>query len=650
MSEKTSEKVPYPGIPTTIDGSGAVVWVETNACSGAGAYPITPSTNMGVGFQQSVADGKKNVWGEPLFFFEPESEHSAASFCEGYALTGGRVSNFTAGQGLLLMKEVLYTICGKRLPMVFNIAARAMTVHSLNVHAGHDDVMGVVDCGWGMLFARNAQEAGDLCLIARKTAEDGYTPFLNIQDGFLTSHTVETALLPEPELIKHYLKDPRDAIHNFMDPANPIMSGTVQNQDAYMKGKVAQRAFYTPLKSILKRNMQEYTHLTGRKYDLIDYYRMDDAEYAIVGMGSFMETAKSTIDWIRTHQKIKVGCINVCSYRPFPSEELVEALKKVKAIAVLERCDESSAPENPLARDLKCAFLDSMTGIAGFPKIDRIPVIQHGAGGLGGRDVRARDFIAIVENLQKGVKGKIRFCVGIKHEDALHWEGQEPDVRPQGAYSTRGHSIGGYGSVTTNKIMASVCGDLFDMKVQAFPKYGAEKKGLPTTYFLTIAPQSIEFHQELNVVDSVIVNDMNAFLHSNPLEGLRDGGAIILQSMEHDLPRLWMSLPEHSRKEISKRKIRVYVIDALGVARSVVKSPELIQRMQGILLLGVFLKTTPFAQQKKMSEEVLMNGVEKVLRKYFGKRGDEVVKTNLTCVERGYHEVAEIPSAIIHQN
>src|SRR5690348_494884 len=135
----------YPGIASTVDGSGAVVWVDSNIAQGACAYPITPSTPMGDGFAVEFANGKKNLWGEPLQFLEPESEHSSASACEGFALAGGRVSNFTSGQGLILMKEVLYVIAGKRLPAVFHIGARALTSHSLNVHCGHDDVMGVAD-------------------------------------------------------------------------------------------------------------------------------------------------------------------------------------------------------------------------------------------------------------------------------------------------------------------------------------------------------------------------------------------------------------------------------------------------------------------------------------------------------------------------
>ena len=173
VPEKSSpeSKFEYPGLPTTCDGAEAVVHVEVNVCQGCGAYPITSSTTMGSGFNAAVNNGRTNLWGDPLRFMEAESEHSSASFCEGFALAGGRVVNFTSGQGLVLMKEVLYTISGKRLPVVFNIGARALTSHSLNVHAGHDDVMSVADVGWGMVFGRNAQEAADLCLITRRAAE-----------------------------------------------------------------------------------------------------------------------------------------------------------------------------------------------------------------------------------------------------------------------------------------------------------------------------------------------------------------------------------------------------------------------------------------------------------------------------------------------
>jgi len=321
----TSERFLFPGIPATADGSAAVVWVDTHITQGACAYPITPSTNMGTGYQAEVANGTRNLWGEPLFFLEPESEHSSASACEGFALAGGRVSNFTSGQGLVLMKEVLYTIAGKRLPAVFHIGARALTSQALNVHCGHDDVMAVADVGWGMLFAKNAQEAADLALIARRAAEEGETPFMTVQDGFLTTHTIENVLLPEPELMKEFIGDPHAGtrLRNLMNPLQPIMSGVVQNQDSYMKGKIAQRFFYDRLPKIVEGIMGRFYALTGRRYGLVEAYKLEDADYAIVGMGGLVETAMATVEYLRAHRDILAGALHVTSFRPFPGPQIV---------------------------------------------------------------------------------------------------------------------------------------------------------------------------------------------------------------------------------------------------------------------------------------------------------------------------------------
>src|SRR5262245_15104668 len=214
-----SPRPPYPGIPAIVDGSEGIAHVETRISEGSCAYPITPSTTMAAVFQAAVADGRTNLWGTELRFLEPESEHSSASAAEGYALAGGRVTNFTAGQGLVLMKEVLHVISGKRLPVVFHVGARALTSQALNIHAGHDDVMAVADTGWGILFARNVQEAADLTAIARRVAEASQTPFLVCQDGFLTTHTLENARLPEDELLREFVGDPRDTIRDLFDPA-----------------------------------------------------------------------------------------------------------------------------------------------------------------------------------------------------------------------------------------------------------------------------------------------------------------------------------------------------------------------------------------------------------------------------------------------
>src|SRR5438874_2771701 len=282
LDEARESKFEFPGIPTTCDGAEAVVHVEIHVAQAAGAYPITSSTTMGGGFNAAVMNGRKNLWGDLLMFFEPESEHSAATVCEGFAVAGGRVTNFTSGQGLVLMKEVLYVISGKRLPVIMNIGARALTSQGLNVHAGHDDVMSVADVGWGMIFARNAQEAGDFCLIARRTAEATQTPFFNVQDGFLTTHTVETVCLPETAFMKEFIGDPKEKLVNLMDPANPLMSGVVQNQDSYMKGKIAQRTYYDKCEPALQEAFDEFYRKTGRKYGFVESYRCEDADYIIV--------------------------------------------------------------------------------------------------------------------------------------------------------------------------------------------------------------------------------------------------------------------------------------------------------------------------------------------------------------------------------
>jgi pyruvate-ferredoxin/flavodoxin oxidoreductase len=622
-----------------------VVWVETHITQGACAYPITSSTTMGGGYQVEVANGKRNLWGDELAFIEPESEHSAASTCEGFAVAGGRVTNFTSGQGLILMKEVLYTISGKRLPIVFHIGARALTSHSLNVHAGHDDVVGVADCGWGVLYARNAQEAGDYALIARRVAEEAETPFLNVQDGFLTTHTIENVRLLEPELMKNFVGAPAEHIRNLMDPAIPLMSGTVQNQDSYMKGKIAQRRYYDRVLPVLRNAMREFAELTGRRYDVVIPYRLADADYALVGSGCMMETAEAAVDYMRQKLGLKVGVLHITCFRPFPSVEIVQALQHVKGISVLERLDIPMMQSNPQLCEIKAAFADAMSGAPGYPPVARMPRFTGGSAGLGSRDVRAGDFIAAVENL-RAAHPRPYFSIGIKHETALE-PAVDPDVRDPGSFSMRGHSVGGYGSVTTNKVIATIAGEVFGMDVQAYPKYGSEKKGLPTTYYLTIARQHIRVHSELEHVEFVALNDVNAFNLENPLAGLARGGILFTQSQHREPSGIWSSVPAWARKTLAEKRARVFALDTVAIAKEVSSRADLQQRMQGIVLLGVFLRVTPFQQELALSEEEVFRGVEKSLRKYFGKRGDRVVQDNLLAVRRGYQEVIEVSYAVM---
>lgn len=644
IRNNSAKQVPYPGIHTTSDGAGIVVWVDTNITQGSCAYPITSSTTMGVGYEIAVSNGKQNLWGEKLVFIQPESEHSSASAAEGFAAAGGRVSNYTSGQGLVLMKEVLYTISGKRLPAVFHIGARAMTSQSLNVHAGHDDIMAVTDTGWAIMMAKAAQQAGDFALISRRAAENSSTPFLSVQDGFLTTHTVEDVLLPELEFMRDYIGDPNEKLTNLVDPYVGLMVGVVQNQDSYMKGKIAQRLYYDTVESAILEAMEEFARQTGREYGLIDCYRMEDAELAIIGMGSMIETCEATVDYMRESEGIKVGCIHINVFRPFPAKQIVDALKNVKSFAVIERMDNPMAESNPLTMEIKSSFADALMKA----EIDRIPMIYSASAGLGSRDVRPGDFTAITRHMLNKNEQSY-FVLGIDHELTIG-RTDDPDVRPPGSFSMRGHSVGGFGSVTTNKIIADVVGELFGKNVQAYPKYGSEKKGLPTTYYLTIADERIRMHSELNLVDFIPLNDINAFYYSNPLTGLEQGGTVFINVAQEDPENVWSRVPPAGKKLIRDKKARVLALDAAKIAREVASDPSLTVRMQGIVLLGIFLKVTPFAEETNLSRKALEAAIKKALSAKFGKRGEQVVLDNLVAVMRGYDEVFEIPGDVIAQD
>jgi pyruvate-ferredoxin/flavodoxin oxidoreductase len=629
----------FAGVAAVIDGSEAVAYVETRLSEACCAYPITPSTTMATLFQAAVADGRQNLWGTPLAFLELESEHSSASAAEGFALAGGRVTNFTAGQGLVLMKEVLHVISGKRLPIVFHVGARALTSQALNIHAGHDDVMAVADTGWCILFARNAQEVADLAAIARRVAEEAETPFLVVQDGFLTTHTLENVQLPEDELLREFVGDPRSRIRDLFDPAEALMSGVVQNQDAYMKGRVAQRTWYERIPGLLRSAMADWHELTGRRYGLIDSYRAEDAEHVIVAMGTIADSARDVVDHLRRLGRA-AGTVAVTSFRPFPAFDLAAAVGGARAVAVVERTDEPAASANPVTRELKAALADVAVG--GRP----IPRVVSASAGLGSRDVSSADLLALFDWLDDtaALRARPYAVVGIRHRLAL--ETQDIELRPKGAYSLRGHSIGGYGSVTVNKLLASVVGQAFGLYVQAYPRYGSEKRGLPTTYYLTIAEEPIRQHSELRRVELVPLHDVAAFGQGNPLDGLVDGGTLFLHSTLGSPSAIWTSIPAHARAEIIGRDINVVALDTLALANRFAPTPELARRMQGAALVGVFLRVAPFVAARAMSIDELIEALRVALQKHIGKRGKALVEANLGLIRAAYDELVDVTGAL----
>jgi pyruvate-ferredoxin/flavodoxin oxidoreductase len=422
------------------------------------------------------------------------------------------------------------------------------------------------------------------------------------------------------------------------------MSGVVQNQDAYMKGKIAQRFFADRAAGLVREAMSTYAAATGRSLAPVITHRMQGAEVAIVAMGSMAETAMATADWLRANSDLRVGVVQVVCYRPFPTEDIVQALGDVRAVAVMERMDDPLAQSNPLTTEIKAAFADALSDAPGLTRVNRVPRIHTGIAGLGSRDVRPGHLIAAVKCLYE--RGPQIFALGIDHELALESD-IDPDVRPAGSFSMRGYSVGGFGSVTTNKVIANVTSDLFDLHVQAYPFYGSEKKGLPTRYFLTAAPEAIRTHCELLHVDFVPLNSLNALHLGNPLDGVLEGGRVFVQTTETDPEKVWELVPPYARRIIRERKLELHYLDAAGIAAGISSRADLRVRMQGIVLLGVFLRVTPFAAERGMDAAALMEAVESSVRRYFGKAGERVVQDNLTCVRRGFDEVLRVEPEIM---
>jgi pyruvate-ferredoxin/flavodoxin oxidoreductase len=447
----------YPGTPDAMDGSTAVVLMETAASEGAGAYPITPSTQMGEGWAAAVAEGKRNVNGRRLLFFEPEGEHAAAAVTAGMSMTGLRAANFSSGQGVVYMHESLYPAVGKRLTYVLNIAARAITKHALNVHAGHDDYHAVDDTGFFQLFAKDVQGAADLNLIAHRIAELALTPGIIAQDGFLTSHAIESMRLPERALVKEFLGDPADLIPSptpaqrlvfgdqrrripeLFDVDYPAMLGVVQNQDSYAQGVAAQRPFYfAHVAELADRAFDELATLTGRRYARASGYRLEDAEWVIAGQGSVVSNAEAVVDHLRATRGLKVGVLDLTMFRPFPADVVTRLLAGKLGVVVLERTDQPLAVDAPLLRELRSAMAQATengraraeersrprkqraeTPIAlPYPALAtleaaEVPDFFSGCFGLGSRDLQPGDIIAAVENMLPSSRRLRQFYLGI---------------------------------------------------------------------------------------------------------------------------------------------------------------------------------------------------------------------------------------------
>ena len=682
-------KARYPGIRVTANGNQLVSYhTETRIADAGVFYPITPSTEGGELFQQAFAEGKLNVFGSNTIAIEAEGEHAAQGGAIAHSVCGKRVVNFTSGQGVVYGVEQYYHAPGKGSTMVLEVGARALTKHALNVHCGHDDIYGALDTGWIMLFGKDAQQAADQALILRRVTELSLTPGMNIMDGFLTTHLERTFYKHESELIREYLGAAEDIIDcpteaqrvlfgptrrrvpKMMDLTNPILLGPVQNQEHYMQGIVARRNnFAEPILDFLEAAYKDFGELTGRYYGLVTQYKTEDADTVFVSLGSAAENIEAAVDYLRQTRGSSVGSVHVNVIRPFPEAALIAALKGKKNVIILERTDEALSGDNPLGRDIRTAFSKALQGTEGLPSITlaEVPRFIGGSYGLGSRDFRPEHIIGAFEYATAGRARKdgktaadgVNFIVlGIDHPYSVIGD-ETPSLLPDGAVAVRFHSIGGWGAITTGKNLGAILGDLNDLlferdglkddlgnpkeviHVSANPKYGSEKKGAPTSYFMVAAKDRIRVNCDLRHVTVVLCCDPKAFTHTNPLDGMQQGGSLVWES-DIDGERAWQNLPIWARQQIIQKKIRVFTLPGFEIARKATDRADLQLRMQGNAFLGAFFAVSPMLQEFGITQEQFREVVFKQYVKKFGKLGDAVVQSNMEVMIQGFERVKEI--------
>jgi len=367
-------------------------------------------------------------------------------------------------------------------------------------------------------------------------------------------------------------------------------------------------------------------------------------------------TAEAVADWLREARGLRVGVVDLAMFRPFPADLLAPLLAGRRGVTVLERVDQPLAADLPLMRELRATVARCLengresrhpphAGLPAWTRVEDAPALFSASFGLGSRDLQPSDLIGVVENMLPDGARRRFFYLGIDFvrdqpvtpKEALRQDAllqgypqlrdlvvrgsENPNLMPAHSITVRMHSVGGWGAITTGKNLAATLFDLLGYHVKANPKYGSEKKGQPTTFFLSAAPEPIRVNCEYHYVDVVLSPDPNVFSHTNALAGLRDGGIFVVQSDAATPEAAWQRLPARYREAILARDIRCFYVDAFRIAREEATDPDLELRMQGIAFQGAFFAVAPVLEAKGLDEESLLAALRRQLERKFGGKG-----------------------------
>ncbi len=608
-----------------MDGNQAAAHIAYKTSEVCAIYPITPSSPMGEWTDEWSSDDKMNIFGEVPKIIEMQSEAGAAGTIHGALQSGVLASTFTCSQGLLLMIPNMYKIAGELTPTVFHIAARALATHALSIFGDHSDVMAVRSTGFAMLFGSNPQEAHDMAMIATSASLSSSIPFLNIFDGFRTSHELnEVAVIPD-EVIAGMISDEDVARHRSraLNPSNPFIRGTTQNPDVYFQGREACNPYHWNVPAKTEAAMEKFAALSGRPYKLFEYHGHPQAEQVIIIMGSGAGAVYETIDYLNERGG-KTGCIQVRLFRPFSVKHFISALPAtVKSIAVLDRCKETGAIGEPLFMDIINAMHAGFEGP--FPKI------TGGRYGLGSKEFNPAMVKAIFEELEKEFPKK-SFTIGIDDDVSGTSLNYDKEFSPED-HLFRGlfYGLGADGTVSANKNTIRIIGGATGHHVQGYFVYDSKKSGSLTVSHLRFSKTAIRSAYLINSANFIACHQFNFILKYDLLADAGKGATFLLNA-PYPKEEVWNWLPGNVQKNIIARQLKFFVIDASKVARETGMGSR----------VNSILQTCFFAISSVIPPAEAVGYIKKSIQKTYGRKGEAVVQKNYNAVDKTLENLFEI--------
>lgn len=605
----------------TIDGNTAAAHVAYAFSEVAAIYPITPSSPMAENADEWSAQGRKNMFGQQLRMAEMQSEAGAAGAVHGALCAGALTTTFTASQGLLLMIPNMYKIAGELMPCVFHVSARALAAHALNIFGDHADVMACRQTGFAMLCSNSVQEVMDLALVAHLATLKSKVPFLHFFDGFRTSHEVSKIDVIDYEDMKKLvdMKDIEDFKKRALNPEHPVQKGTAQNGDIYFQNREACNAYYDAVPEIVETCMKQVESITGRKYNLFDYYGAKDAEKVIIMMGSGCEAAEETVDYINARGG-KVGLIKVRLYRPFRADKLIEAIPATcKYISVLDRTKEPGSLGEPL-------YLDVCTALK-----DKNYVILGGRYGMGSKEFNPTMIYGIYENM--GGANKDHFTVGIVDDVTFTSLPMDKpiDAAPAGSICCKFYGLGSDGTVGANKNSIKIIGDHTEKYAQGYFHYDSKKSGGITISHLRFGDTPIKSSYLIDNADFVACHCPSYIYRYDMLSDLKEGGTFLLNSI-WEPEEMDRELPASVKNAIAKKHIKFYTLDGNKVIASIGATKGVNTVMQ-----AAFFKLTEVIPYDQAEEYM-----KQAIKKTYGKKGDAVVNMNYAAVDGAIANLKEV--------